>query len=150
MGLKETIISDFKQAFKDKDLTKKSVLSMLQSEIKNREIDLKVREEGLSDEEVVALIKKALKQRKDAANQFKEGGREELAEQELSEAAILEKYLPEQMSDEQIEQEVKKIIEDLGVTDKSEMGKVMGVVMGKLNGKADGGKVREAVEKMLL
>ena len=149
MGLKETIISDFKQAFKDKDLTKKSVLSMLQSEIKNREIDLKVREEGLGDEEVIALIKKALKQRKDAANQFKEGGREELAEQELSEATILEKYLPEQMSDEQIEQEVKKIIEELGVTDKSEMGKAMGVVMGKLNGKADGGKVKETVERML-
>ncbi len=149
MGLKETIISDFKQAFKDKDLIKKSVLSMLQSEIKNREIDLKVREEGLGDEEVIALIKKALKQRKDAANQFKEGGREELAEQELSEATILEKYLPEQMSDEQIEQEVKKIIEELGVTDKSEMGKAMGVVMGKLNGKADGGKVKETVERML-
>ena len=149
MSLKEIIISDFKQAFKDKDLVKKSVLSMLQSEIKNREIDLKVREAGLSDDDVIALIKKAVKQRKDAANQFKDGGRSELAEQELLESSILEKYLPEQIPDDDIEREIKKIIEELGVSEKSEMGKVMGMAMSKLKGKADGEKVREIVEKSL-
>lgn len=149
MSLKETIISDFKQAFKNKDLTKKSVLSMLQSEIKNREIDLKVREEGLNDNDVIALIKKALKQRKDAIEQYKKGGREDLAEQELAEATVLENYLPAQMSDDEIETEVKKIIDEMGVSGKAEIGKVMGIVMGKLNGKADGGKVKEIVEKLL-
>ncbi len=149
MSLKETIIVDFKQAFKDKDLEKKSVLSMIRSEIKNREIDLKIGEEDLGDDDVMALIKTALKQRKDSANQFKEGGRDDLVEKELAEAVILEAYLPEQMSDEEIKAEVKKIIEEIGTSDKSEMGKVMGIAMGKLNGKADGGKVKEAVEKML-
>ncbi|MDA3814795.1 MAG: GatB/YqeY domain-containing protein [Patescibacteria group bacterium] len=149
MSLKEKIIADFKQAFKDKDLEKKSVLSMLRAEISNKEIELKVREDGLSDEETISLIKKASKQRKDAATQYKEGGREELAEKELAEAVVLEEYLPEQMSDEEINIEVKKIIEELGVSDKSEMGKVMGIAMGKLKGKADGGKVKEAVERIL-
>lgn len=149
MSLKETIIAEFKQAFKEKNMEKKNVLSMLQSEIKNKEIELMKRDDGLSDEEVIAVISRAIKQRKDSAQQYREGGREELATQEEAEIAILSEYMPEQMSDEEIKQQVQAVIAESGATSKAEMGKVMGAAMARMKGKADGNKVREIVEQLL-
>jgi len=149
MSLKQKISEDFKEAFKNKELEKKGVLSMVNSEIKNKEIELGKREKGLSDEEVVTVVQKAVKQRKDSVDQFKQGGRTDLAEAEQEEIEILQNYLPEQMSDEEIEEQISKIIEDAGAEGPADIGKVMGLAMGFLKGKADGNKVKQIVEKLL-
>lgn len=149
MTLKEKILADFKQAFMDKDTLKKSVLSLLKSEISNKEIELLKRDEGLNDEEVVAIVNRAIKQRLDSIQQYQQGGREDLAAEEVKEIEVLKLYQPEQLSDEEIEKEVKAAIEQSGATGKADMGKVMGLAMAKLKGKADGTKVRELVEKSL-
>lgn len=149
MTLKEKISADFKQAFKEKDLQKKSVLSMLQSEIKNKEIDLGKKEEGLSDEEVLAVLGRAVKQRKDSIEQYRSGGREELAVQEQSEVEILMAYLPEQISEEEVEKVVKEVIAATGASTKADIGKVMGQAMGRLKGQADGNVVRQKAEQLL-
>lgn len=149
MTLKEKISKDFVQAFKDKDLLKKKVLSMLNSEIKNKEIELGKKDDGLADEDVVQLIMRAIKQRKDSAEQYRSGKRQELADQETEEVGALEGYLPEQISDQDLEKEVSDAISQTGASSKADMGKVMAVVMAKIKGKADGSRVREAVERLL-
>ncbi|MEA2006555.1 MAG: GatB/YqeY domain-containing protein [Patescibacteria group bacterium] len=149
MKLKEKISQDFSQAFKEKNMGKKEVLSMVQSEIKNKEIELGKRDDGLDDDEVVQILSRAIKQRKDSVTQYTEGGRSDLAEKEQSEIEILQEYLPEQMSDEEVETQVKKVIEQLGASSRADMGKVMGAVMGALKGKVDGNKVKTLVEKNL-
>lgn len=106
-------------------------------------------QDTLSDEEVLALIKRSVKQRKDAADQFTQGGRPELAANELAESVILEAYLPAQASEEEIEVVVRKKVDQMGVTDKSGMGKLMGAVMAELKGNADGTVVKRAVERVL-
>ncbi len=149
MTLKEQILNDFKEAFKNKDLVAKNALAMLKSEISNKEIDLGVREEGLGDEEVIKVVKSAVKKRKDAIEQFEKGGNAEMVENEKEELKVLEKYLPEQMSAEDIEIKVKEIIEKVGANSPSDLGKVMGVVMSELGDKVDGNTVREIVGKLL-
>ena len=149
MSLKERILNDFKEAFKNKDALAKSVLSMLKSEIANAEIELGVRENGLSDEEVIKVIKKMVKQRKDSVEQFTKGGNQEMAEQEKAELAVLEKYLPEQMSEEEVEERLKKIIEKVGAQSPSDLGKVMGIAMKELGASADGAIVKEVAVRLL-
>jgi len=103
----------------------------------------------LSDEEVLTLVRRSLKQRREAASQFRDGNREDLAEKEDEEAKIFEVYLPAQLDTEAVEKVVKEKMEELGVTDKSGMGKLMGAVMAELKGKADGGVVKEVIESLL-
>lgn len=150
MSLKQQIIDDFKKAFKEKDAGRKSVLSMINSEIKNQEIALGTRESGLSDDEVQKIVLRAIKQRKDSMEQFEKGGRAELAENEKKEAVILEKYLPEQLGDDELEKVVTEVIEKMGAENKADLGKVMGGVMAELKGKADGNRVREVAERLLV
>lgn len=149
MNLKEKIIQDFKKAFKEKNQERKSTLEQVLSEIRNKEIELKKREEGLSDEEVVEVVGRAIKQRKDAMEQYQKGDREDLYEKEKKELEILLQYLPQQLSEEEIRREVIKTIDQLGAKGKEDFGKVMGVVMGKLKGKADGNLVKKVVEESL-
>ncbi len=149
MSLKETIKKDFLEAFKAKNLEKKSVLSMINSEIKNAEIEFGNREEGLNDSQVLDVIKKAVKQRKDAIEKYESGDRLDLAEKEQKELDILKKYLPEELSSEKIEEIVKKAIEKTGAQDISSMGLVMGEAMKEAKGQADGNVVRELVTKFL-
>lgn len=146
MNLKEQILQDFKEAFKQKDSIKKPVLAMVKSEIKNKEIELGLKEEDLKDEDVLGVINKAIKQRRDSMESFQKGGRDELAKKEEAEILALEKYLPEQMSDDELEAELKLIIKESEVAD---LGKLMGMAMGKLKGKVDGLKVRLMAEKVL-
>jgi hypothetical protein len=149
MNLKEKIKKDFLEAFKNKEVEKKAVLSMLNSEIKNAEIELKNREEGLNDDQVMVVIKKNVKQRKDAVEKYQAGGRPELAEKEQKEIEILQQYLPEELSQDKIQKVVQEIIEKTGARDMSEMGKVMGLVMKELQGQADGNIVRDMVTEFL-
>ena len=149
MALKEQVLKDFMTAFRAKDMVAKNTLSMVKSEISNAEIDLGVREEGLSDEEAIKVIKKMVKQRKDSIKQFEEGGNTEMAEGEKAELKILEKYLPEQMSTEDIEVKVKEVIAKVGASSPADLGKVMGVTMAELGAEADGNVVREIASKLL-
>jgi len=149
MSLKTQILDDLKAAMKAGDAARRDTLRMLDSMVKNVEIEKKKRETGLSDEEVQEVVARAIKQRKDAIEQYKSGGRPELAEKENAEVEILSGYMPAQMSEEEVAEEVKKIIAETGAASKAEIGKVMGAAMGRLKGKADGTLVKKIVEENL-
>lgn len=106
-------------------------------------------QDTLSDEEVFALIRRSLKQRKEAAAQFRNGGREDLAAHEEAEIPVLEAYLPPEATEADIEKVVQAKVVELGVTGKADMGKLMGAVMKEFNGNADGTLVKSLVEKHL-
>lgn len=144
--LKQQIKQDLIEAMKSKDKIKVSTLRLLNSSIKNVEID---RREELTEEEIGQIVSKEIKKRKEAIEEYKKGNRPELAEKEEKEAQILSKYMPEQMSEEEITKIVKKAIEDTGAESPKDMGKVMGKVMPQLKGKADGSLVNEVVTKLL-
>jgi len=147
MNLQEKIKKDLLEAAKNKDSEKVSVLRMLQSSIKNKEIDLMGEE--MTDEIVLDVIAKQAKQRKESIAGFEKGGRLDLAEGEKKELAILEVYLPEQASDKEIEDVVKDIIDEMGGASKEDFGKVMGASVKKLKGKAEGNRIKTIVERML-
>lgn len=149
MSLKQQIVDDMKQAMREGNGAKRDTLRMLDSMVKNVEIEKKKRETGLSDEEVQEVIAKAIKQRKDSVAQFEAGGRPELAEGEKQEIEILAAYMPEQMSDDAVRAVVQATIAEMGATSKASMGKVMSAAMGKLKGQADGNLVRKIVEESL-
>jgi uncharacterized protein YqeY len=150
MSLQEDIRTQMVAAMKAKEAEKLSVLRGLMS-LFTQELTTTKRtpQDTLSDDEVLALIKRSVKQRKDAAEQFRNGGRPELAEKEGSEATVLEAYLPAQVGEEEIERVVRAKVAALGVTDKSGMGKLMGAVMAELKGNADGTVVKNVVERIL-
>ena len=147
--LKQKILEDLKSAMKAGDTAKRDTLRMLDSMIKNSEIEKKKREEGLSDEEVQEVIARAIKQRRDSASQYISGGREDLAQKENAEIEILSVYMPAQLSEQEARAEVLKIIAEVGAVSKSEIGKVMGKAMADLKGKADGNLVKKIAEEEL-
>lgn len=149
MNLKQKIFEDLKAAMKAGEAEKRDVLRMLDSMIKNVEIEKMKRESGLSDEETLEVIARAVKQRKDAVAQYESGSRPELAEKEKKEIEILMAYMPEQMGEDEVRKVVAEVIAQVGVASKSEIGKVMGPVMGRLKGKADGNLVKKIVEESL-
>ncbi|MEW5908134.1 MAG: GatB/YqeY domain-containing protein [Patescibacteria group bacterium] len=159
-NLKEKIASDFKESFKSKDEIRLSVLKLLQSEIKNAEIakrtklskdgesDLEAKSQ-LNDEEILQVISREIKKRKDAVDLYEKGGRSELAEKEKKEIAILSDFLPEQLSEDQIRDLVKGAIEQSGAKNIKEIGKVMSILMPKIKGRADGALVNKIIKKLL-
>lgn len=147
--LKQKIFEDLKSAMRAGETEKRDVLRMLDSMIKNVEIEKMKREVGLGDEEVMDVITRAVKQRKDAVAQYESGGRPELAEKELREIEILMAYMPEQMSEDAVRAVVAEVIASVGAMGKADIGKVMGPVMGKLKGLADGNLVKKIVEELL-
>jgi uncharacterized protein len=150
MSLQETIRTDMVSAMKAREELRLSVLRGLLTLFTNELTATKrTPQDKLTDDEVLTLIRRALKQRKEAADQFRAGGRPELAEKEDAEGAILSAYLPQMMSREEVEKAVQAKIAALGVTDKSGLGKLIGAVMGELKGKADGAMVKEIVESLM-
>ncbi len=146
MNLKQQIISDLTTAMKAKDALTLSVLRMLKAEIMKFEVSGNGKE--LTDEDVFAMIKKGVKQRKEAAEGFKKGGNEAAAQQEMDEMVILEKYLPEQMSEEEVKKITKEVIDQMGAGP-GDFGKIMGAVMGRVKGQADGNVVSKTVKELL-
>lgn len=144
MSILEQIEADTKEAMKEKNETKTSVLRMLKSAIKNEEIGKK---KELTDDEISVVLEKQAKQRKEAIEQYGKAEREELKEKEEAELGIIEKYLPEKLSEADVEKAVDEVLASLG--DEKDFGKVMGITMSKLKGKADGGVVRDIVQKKL-
>lgn len=149
MSLKAKILEDLKSAMKEGDTVKRDTLRMLDSMIKNVEIEKMKKEEGLADEEVQEVIARAVKQRKDSVTQYEIGGRSDLADKEQKEIAVLSGYMPAQMGEDEIRMAIKETISEIGASGKAEMGKVMGPAMAKLKGKADGQIVRKIVEEEL-
>jgi len=149
MSLQETIKSEIKVAMMAKDSVKLTVIRGLVSGFTNELVSLgRTPQSELSDDEVLAVIRRAVKQRKDSIEQFTKGGRTDLAEAEQAELAILEKYLPSMMSQADIKviAEAKKA--EMGITDKSKTGMLMSALMKDLKGKADGGDVKAVVESL--
>ena len=146
MSLKNQIQDDLKSSMKSGDEIRRGVLRMLGAEIKNSEI---VKKDALDDEEVLKVIFKSAKKRRDSIEQYKKGGRNDLAEREEKELEILEKYLPEQINEEEIKKVIREAIKETGAAGVSEFGKVMGIAMGKLKGKADGNLVGRIVKEEL-
>lgn len=145
--LLDQIQSDLKEAQLARDEVKVSTLRLLLSEIKNKEIS---KGGVLSDEEIVAIIQREVKKRKEAAAGFRSGGREESAVKEELEAKVLEAYLPSQLGTEELTKIVEETITELGASSISDMGKVIGAVMGKVKGRADGGIVSQLVKSKLV
>lgn len=149
MDIKETIRTDLKTAMKNGEVMVRDTLRMLDSAIKNEEIAKLKRDDGLSGEELLAVLQRLIKQRRESAAQYEQGGRPDLAEKEQAEMEILAKYLPAQLSEEEVRLAVKKIIAENGAPQKSEMGKFIGLAMKDLKGKTDGNLVRKIVEEEL-
>ena len=146
--LVQKIQKDLMTAMKEKDELKLSVLRMLKSAIQLVQTE-KSKDAQLSDEDVFAIIRRSIKQRKEAAELYTKGGAADRAQSELNEAKVLETYLPAQLSDEDIAKIVADVAKQLGATGPRDMGKIMGKVMGAAKGQADGNKVKEAVQKYL-
>lgn len=147
MTLKDQITADMIAAMKAKDAARTSTLRMLKAAIMNRE-----KEGGgeVTDEDVLKLLRSQVKQRRDSVEQYQKGGRQELADKEQAEIVIIEAYLPQGASPEEIDQAVAAAVAETGATSMKEMGAVMKSVMAKLAGKnADGKAVSEAVKKKL-
>lgn len=143
----DKIHQDLKEAQLARDEIKTSTLRMLLSEVKNAEI---AKGTELSGEDLMSVIAREAKKRKEAAVGFRQGGREESALKEESELKILEIYLPTQLSNEELTKIVEEAINELGASSITDMGKVIGVVMGKVKGQADGGSVSAIVKEKLV
>ncbi len=137
-------------AVRAKQADEVSVLRMLLAAIKNKEIELKNRDqEGLADDEVIGVIQSEIKKRRDSVVAYRDGAREELARKEEAEIEVLGHYLPEQLSDDEIEIIVREIADSLGDVSPAAFGKVMGQAMARVKGKADGSQVSAIVKKVL-
>ena len=146
MNLSERLNEDMKQAMKSKDKFALSTIRMVRSTIQNLEIDLK---RTLDDSEVLDILSREIKQRKDALQEFEKAGRDELAATNRAEIELIQKYLPQQLSEEEIKVIVQQTIQETGASSKSEMGKVMSALMPKDKGRADGKLVNQAVQQFL-
>ncbi len=145
-SLKDRLQADLKASMKAKDKIRKNTITLIRAEIKQIEIDKRT---DLDDAGVLDVLAKALKQRRDALADFEKGGRQDLIDQTNAEIAVIEEYLPRQLTDDEIEKIVDETIEETGVTSKKEMGKLMKVLMPKFKGVADGKKVSAIVGKKL-
>ena len=148
MSIKDLLTEDMKQAMKDKESGKLrlSVIRMARANIKNIEIDEK---RELNDDEVLAVLVKEVKMRQDSLEEFAKAGREVLVEQAKQEIAILRKYLPEQLSDEELRALVEEAVAETGAAGPKDMGKVMAALMPKTRGRADGKRINTMVRELL-
>jgi len=146
MNLKEQIKNDIKTAMRAKENHKRDTLRNIQAAIKQIEIDQRIE---VNDAMVEKILMKYAKQREDAIIQFKEAGRDDLVTKDEIELALVMSYLPEPMNDEELEGILKNIITDTGATSMKDMGKVMGAAKGAVGSRADGGRINQAVKKLL-
>ena len=146
MSLKDQITEDMKTAMRAKDSERLGTIRLLQAAMKQKEVDERI---TLDDAGVVAIVDKLIKQRKDSIAAFEGAGRQDLADKEKTEMAVLQVYLPARLSAEEVAAEVQAIVAELGAKGPGDMGKVMGAVKAQLAGKADMGLVSAAVKAAL-
>ncbi|PJE51303.1 MAG: glutamyl-tRNA amidotransferase [Candidatus Yanofskybacteria bacterium CG10_big_fil_rev_8_21_14_0_10_36_16] len=162
MALKEQIKKELNESLKTGDQAKRLVLSTLMSAVKNKEVEKRTKiskevsdttelekQSQLTDEEMIQTIASEIKKRKESVELFKQGNREELAQKEQAEMEILQAYMPEQLSEDKVREEVKSAIDSVGASGPQDMGKVIGQVMGKFKGQVDGGLVSKIAKELL-
>jgi len=146
MNLKESLLTHMKEAQKARDSLTLNTIRCVISEIKNREIDLR---RELDDEEIISLVSTQIKKRKEAATLFDKGGRADLSEKENQEMVILQKYLPEQVSEEDLKNRIQEVILELGIVDIKDLGMVMKTIIPEFKGRADNGQIKNLVIECL-
>ncbi len=147
MSIQDQLNNDMKVAMKAQDKTKLSVIRMILSSIRNAEIEKKA---PLTDDQVLDILVREQKQRKDSLVEFTKGNREDLATKEAAEIEIIEEYLPEQLTEAEVREIVAAIISEVGATTKADIGKVMGRVMPAVKGRADGKTINRIVQEFIL
>jgi uncharacterized protein YqeY len=146
MSLKEKILADIKSAMLEKNRDKRDALRLISSAIKQVEVDKRVE---LSDQDIIKLIQKMVKQRRDSIEQFISGSREDLANKEKQEIEFISIYLPQQLSDSELEAKVKDIVLQVNATTMKDIGRVMGVASKELDGLAEGARISKIVKQLL-
>lgn len=146
MTLKQKLQEDLKTSMKNKDTLRKSVITLIRSSIKQVEVDKRIE---LNDDDIIDIISKQLKQRNDSLEQFLDAGREDLVEETRSEIEVLKEYLPQQLSEEELNEIVKQTISEVGATSMKDMGKIMSVIKPKTKGRADGKLINKLVNENL-
>jgi hypothetical protein len=146
MPLKEKLMEDLKQSMRSKNKIRKDVVTMIRAAVKQREVDERIE---LTDDDIIGIISKQVKQKKDSISDFEKGKRQDLVDLTNKEIKILLEYLPPQLSDEELDVIVKKAIEQTGAQTKKDMGKLMSLIMPQVKGKADGKHVNEILAKYI-
>ncbi|RXK01880.1 MULTISPECIES: GatB/YqeY domain-containing protein [Arcobacteraceae] len=146
MSLKQKLKDDLKLAMREKNIVKRDSIRSINTMIKQIEVDER---KELNDEDILKLIQKGIKQREEAITQYKEASREDLVEKEQEQVDVFKEYMPQQLSDEDLETAMKEIIAEVGATTIKDMGKVMGTASKKLAGVADGKRINEMTKKLL-
>jgi len=146
VSLKQKLMDDLKQAMKSGDEVKRSAIRLLMAAIKNAEI---ARQASLEDADIFGIIAKEIRQRKESIEAFKQGNRQDLVAREEAELAILEKYLPQQVTREEIVEAARRIIEEVGAQGPGDKGKVMPRIIAQLKGRADGREINAVVTELL-
>jgi uncharacterized protein YqeY len=151
LGLRDRIGAGLKQAMREKDSTRLSTLRLINAAVKDQDIAVRAKgqTDGVGEPEVLAILGKMVKQRQESARAYEEGGRLELAEKELAEIAVIEDYLPRQLSEDEVEAAVAGAIADTGAEGLRDMGRVMGVLKSKYTGQMDFGAVGPMVKARL-
>lgn len=144
--LKSQIVADMKSAMKAKQSNTLKTIRMLLAACKQKEVDERVE---LSDDDIIVIVKKMIKQRKDSAIQFAQANREDLSQQELSEIEILKYYMPIQLSETEINNTITSVLADINNPSMADMGKLMGILKAKLSSKADMGLVNQLLKAQL-
>lgn len=146
MSLKKSLMEDLKTSMKNKDTLRKNTITMVRAGIKQKEVDER---RELDDKDIMDIIAKQLKEKRNAIKEFDRGGRQDLVEQTEKEMEILLKYLPEQLTEEEVEEIVKAVIEEVDAKFMKDMGIIMKNVMPKVKGRADGSVVNKVAKKYL-
>jgi len=149
MDLLEKIEQDFKEALRQRQGELLEILRGLKTALHNKQIELRLKNKELEEEEVMEVLRREVKKRQEAEEMFKQGNRLDLAEKEEKEMVFLKQYLPEELADDKIKEISLKVIAELGATGKQDFGKVMGRVMIETNGRAEGNRVKKIVEELL-
>jgi len=147
----DRVKTDLTDAMKAQDDVRRRTLRSLRAALANKEIEQREggTETTLNEQEELAVVQKQVKQRRDSIEQYKEAGRDDLVQREQEELEVLEEYLPDRLSDEELAERVEAIVEEVGAESMADMGAVMGRAMDELRGRADGNRVREVVEEAL-
>ncbi|ACM04894.1 MULTISPECIES: GatB/YqeY domain-containing protein [Thermomicrobium] len=144
--LAERLLADLQEAVKTGDVTRREVIRFLRAEIKNREID---KGRPLTDEEIIEVIRRQIKMRREAIEQFAQGGRQDLVEREEAQIRVLETYLPQQLSPDELMELARAVVREVGATGPRDMGRVMPVLRERVGPRAEGRAIAEAAQKAL-
>ncbi len=147
--LRDRLRNDLRDAMRARDALRRNTIRMLEAAIKNAEIERRQKNTDLAEADVLAILQRQVKQRRDSIEQFEQGGRDDLAEKERAEIAVIETYLPQQLSREQVLERARAVAEQVGASGPGDRGKVMGPLMRELRGIADGAMVNAVVGELL-